>query len=162
MSGLQLVEHDRGDAMVVWCMLLAVMLLPLGGLSIDLWHGIAVQRQLQAAAEDAAAAGSSGVDVVTYRDTGCIALDPSLAARLAEANLAAQSGLGSLSEDVVTVSPDGSQISVTLAEQVHLTLLSIVQGDRPLTVRASASSAPKGSASTAGEPCDETNAGGTR
>ena len=46
----------NGDAIVVWCLLLALMLLPLGGLSIDLWHGIAVQRQLQSAAEDAALA----------------------------------------------------------------------------------------------------------
>ena len=65
--------------MIVWCLLIAVMLLPLGGLSVDLWHGIEVQRHLQSAAEDAAVAGASGIDVVEYRQTGCIVLDPVLA-----------------------------------------------------------------------------------
>ena len=31
--------EERGDAMVFWCLLLALMLLPLGGLSVDLWNG---------------------------------------------------------------------------------------------------------------------------
>ena len=109
--------------MIVWCLLLALMLLPLGGLSIDLWHGIAVQRSLQSAAEDAATAGSSGIDVQQYRATGCLALDPSAAVPLAEANLASQGHLGPLATVDISVSPDDRQISVRLQEDVHLTLL---------------------------------------
>jgi Flp pilus assembly protein TadG len=131
--------------MVVWCLLLAVMLLPLGGLSVDLWRGIAVQRQLQAAAEDAAIAGASGVDATVYRDTGCVVLDASLAVQLAQANLASQSGLGPLAGASFAVSPDGAGISVHLTQDVHLTLLSLVEGNRPLVVTATASSVPSGS-----------------
>jgi Flp pilus assembly protein TadG len=143
-------RDERGDAMLVWCLLLAVMLLPLGGLSIDLWHGIAVQRALQSAAEDAATAGASGINVQRYRETGCLVLDPADAVPLAQANLAAQSDLGPLAAVNIVVSPDGREISVVLEEDVRLTLLSLVEGDRPLVVTATASSAPEGSVNGSG------------
>lgn len=140
------VKHDeRGDAMIVWCLLLAFLLLPLGGLSVDLWHGIAVQRSLQSAAEDAAAAGSSGIDVEQYRTTGCLTLDPAAAVPLAQQNLTSQSHLGSLAQVDISVSPNDRQISVRLEEDVHLTLLALVEGAKPLVVTATASSAPVGS-----------------
>jgi Flp pilus assembly protein TadG len=138
-------QSERGDAMIVWCLLLALMLLPLGGLTIDLWRGIAAQRSLQSAAEDAATAGSSGIDVQQYRATGCLVLDPSAATALAEANLASQHTLGPLATVDISVSPGDREISVRLQEDVRLTLLSLVEGDRPLVVTAMASSAPVGS-----------------
>ena len=138
-------RDERGDAIILWCLLLAVMLLPLGGLSIDLWHGIAAQRQLQAAAEDAAAAGASGIDASTYRSTGCIVLDPATAVPLARANLTAQTGLSSLAAENIDVSPGGNEITVALTEDVHLTLLSWVEGGRPLVVSATATSQAMGS-----------------
>ena len=137
--------------MVVWCLLLALLLLPLGGLSVDLWHGIAVQRQLQSAADGAAAAGASGINVEEYREDGCLALDPSQAVSLAEANLAEQAGLGPLAATDISVAPNGSDISVVLREDVRLTLLTLVEGNRPLVVTASATSQPRGSVS--GEGC---------
>ncbi len=137
-------HDDRGDAMVVWCLLIAVMLLPLGGLSVDFWHCIEVQRQLQSAAEDAALAGASGVDVVEYRQTGCIVLDPVLAVPMAEANIASQ-GLGPIAGADIVVSPDRREMSVELTEDVRLTLLSWVEGRRPLVVVATATSGPEGS-----------------
>ena len=136
--------------MIVWSLLLAIMLLPMGGLSLDLWHGIAVQRSLQAAADDAATAGASGIDVQYYRDTGCLVLDPAAAVPLAQANLASQAGLGPLAAVDISVSPGGQQISVVLEEDVHLTLLSLVEGDRPLVVAATAWSSPKGSVLASG------------
>jgi Flp pilus assembly protein TadG len=141
---------ERGDAMVMWCLLLALMLLPLGGLSVDLWHGIAVQRALQSAAEDAATAGASGISVSQYRDTGCLVLDPGVAVPLAQANLASQTDLGPLAGADISVAPGGQSISVTLREDVHLTLLSLVEGDKPLVVTASATSAPRGSVPESG------------
>jgi Flp pilus assembly protein TadG len=131
--------------------LVALLLLPLGGLSVDLWHGIAVQRSLQSAAEDAATAGSSGIDVRQYRATGCLVLDPATAVPLAQTNLDQQQHLGPLASVAISVSPNDRQISVTLQEDVHLTLLSLVEGDKPLVVTAIASSEPEGSVREA--PC---------
>ena len=127
--------------MIVWCLLIAVMLLPLGGLSVDLWHGIEVQRHLQSAAEDAA--------VVEYRQTGCIVLDPVLAVPLAEANIASQA-LGPIAGADIVVSPDRREVSVELREDVRLTLLSWVEGRRPLVVVATATSGPEGTVSGSG------------
>lgn len=138
---------ERGDAMVVWCLLLALLLLPLGGLSVDLWHGIEVQRQLQSAAEDAATAGSSGIDVAEYRQNGCVVLDPASAVSLASANLASQQQLGPLASTDIEVAPDGDEITVVLRKNVRLTLLTLVEGNRPLVVTAEASSEPEGSVS---------------
>jgi len=145
---------DNGEAMVIWCLLLALMILPLASTSVDLWHAIAVQRQLQAAAEDAALAGSSGLDVEAYRSRGCISLAPSSAVALADENLADQQGLGPLSASRVAVTPGGWQISVWLEEQVHLTLLSLLEGGRSLAVSATAVSGPRGSVSGSGCPGD--------
>jgi len=128
------------------------LLLPLGGLSVDLWHGISVQRQLQSAAEDAAAAGASGINIALYRETGCIVLDAPIAVSLARANLASQSGLSSLSQVGIAVAPDGGEITVELTEDVHLSLLSLVERS-PLVVRAVASSQPRGSDPT--ETCSQ-------
>jgi len=151
-------RDERGDAMVVWCLLFAVMLLPLGGLSVDLWHGITVQRQLQSAAEDAALAGSSGIDVATYRQTGCIFLDPGAAVALAQQSVASQQGLGDLTAATFQVDPPGQQISVTLQKRVSLTLLALVLGGKSLLVSATAVSAPAGSLS--GRGCAGLGAGG--
>jgi Flp pilus assembly protein TadG len=137
--------------MVVWCLLIAVMLLPLGGISVDLWHGIEIQRQLQSAAEDAALAGASGIDVAVYRRSGCIVLDPTAAVPLAEANIAEQAGLGPLAATSIVVSADGRRISVELRKDMKLTLLSWAEGSRPLVVVATAQSGPEGSVS--GDGC---------
>ena len=141
---------DNGEAMVVWCLLLALLMLPLGGLSVDLWHGIAVQRELQSAAEDAASAGASGINVSEYRQSGCVVLDPTTAQGLASANLASQAGLGPLVSTSIEVAANDSSITVVLRKDVHLTLLRLVEGNRPLVVAAQATGEPAGSVSGTG------------
>lgn len=136
--------------MVVWCLLIAVLLLPIGGLSVDLWRAIAAQRDLQAAAEDAALAGASGIDVQAYRTSGCLYLDPSVAEQLAASNLAQQPVAAQLSSSEFSVSSDGRAVQVTLSEDVHLSLLRLVEGDRPLVIAATAASGPVGSLSGGG------------
>jgi Flp pilus assembly protein TadG len=141
---------EKGEAMVVWCLLVALLLLVIGGLSIDLWRGIAVQRQLQSAAEDAALAGASGIDVGAYRATGCLRLAPGVAVGLAETNLAQQPGADTISAASVSVDDGGKTIRVVLKEDVHLTLLRLVEGNTPLVVTAAATSGPVGSLSGTG------------
>jgi Flp pilus assembly protein TadG len=137
---------QRGDAMVVWCLGLAVLLLPLGGVSLDLWHAISDERSLQSAAAAAADAGASGIDIPTYRATGDIVLDPALAVDLASTNLAHQSNLPALSAPPdITLADNNGQITVVLHENVHLTLLGLVEGNHPVHITASASAAPRAS-----------------
>ena len=139
-------RDERGDAMVIWCLGLAILILPLGGISIDLWHTISQERALQTAATDAADAGASGINTTLYHATGQIALDPTQAVALAEQNLAEQSGLPTLATPpTITVSPNGQQITVQLNTNVHLTLLSLVEGNTPIHIVASSSAAPRAS-----------------
>jgi Flp pilus assembly protein TadG len=139
-------QDERGDAMVIWCLGLAILILPLGGISIDLWHTISEERALQTAAADAADAGASGINTTLYHATGQIALDPTQAVALAEQNLAEQSGLPTLATPpTIIVSPNGQQITVQLNTNVHLTLLSLVEGNRPIHIAASGSAAPRAS-----------------
>lgn len=138
-------RDQRGDAIVVWCLGLAVLLLPLGGISLDLWHSISDERALQAAAA-AAAAGSSGLDVAAYRQNSTVRLDPNLAAQLALVNLSQQPDLPKLSEPpLVVVDPSGRRMIVQLHETVQLTLLRILLGDKTIRLTATADGAPRAS-----------------
>jgi Flp pilus assembly protein TadG len=132
--------------MVIWCLGLALLLLPLGGISLDFWHAISQQRALQTAAASAADAGASGIDIATYRKTGEVVLDPSVATDMATTNLAEQTNLPSLSSPPdITVAGTGNQITVTLRENVHLTLLGLLEGDHPIRIAATATSSPRAS-----------------
>jgi Flp pilus assembly protein TadG len=137
--------RERGEATVVWCVGLAVLLLPLGGTSIDLWHGISVERTLQYAARAAAAAGASGIDESQYRQSGSIVLEPDRVRDLVAANLQRQSNLPT-STRVTALNVDGSEVTVQLRDSVPLTLLRILVSDRDLqlTATATARATPSG------------------
>jgi Flp pilus assembly protein TadG len=135
---------ERGDAMVIWCLGIAILLLPIGGISVDLWHAVSQERALQTAASSAADAGASGIDVPTYRAGGQAILDPSTATSLAETNLVDQTNVPPLtSPPAITVAGDGGHITVTLHEDVHLTLLGIVEGNHPIHITATGSATPR-------------------
>jgi Flp pilus assembly protein TadG len=132
--------------MIIWCIGLAILLLPLGGISLDLWHAVSEERQLQTMASSAADAGASGVNTNVYRQTGQVILDPSTATALADANLADQTNPPTLSSPpAITVSPDDTQITVELQENVHLTLMGIVLPNRSIHIDATGSAAPRAS-----------------
>ena len=137
-------ESERGDAMIIWCLGLALLLLPLGGISLDLWHAVSQERALQSDASAAADAGASGINTTSYRRDGQVVLDPSVAVSLAETNLAEQHDLPPLSAaPIITVSPGDGQVTVELQADVRLTLLQIVEGNRPIHIVATGSAAPR-------------------
>jgi len=141
-------RSERGDAVILWCLGLAVLLLPLGGISLDLWHSISDERALQAAAAAAATAGSSGINVTAYRQDGTVSLEADLATSLALKNLSQQSNLPALSgPPSVVVDPTGNAITVQLHESVGLSLLRILLGGRLIHLTATATAAPRASGS---------------
>lgn len=139
-------RDDRGEAMVIWCLGLAILLLPLGGLSVDLWHSISAERALQAAASAAATAGASGLDTAAYRDSSVVKLDPATAENLALASLGSQVGLAPLSgPPAIVVGPSDETITVQLHETVQLTLLRLLLGGRAIHLTATAVASPRAS-----------------
>lgn len=145
MTGRPRCRGQSGDALVIWCLGMALVLLPLGGLSLDLWHSISVERSLQSAANSAAAAGSSGIDPTAYRQTGSVVLDAGLADALVSENLAAQTGLPA-GYRVSQLSVSGNSVTVQLKDSVDLTLLRILLpgGSVHLTATAEAEATPSG------------------
>jgi Flp pilus assembly protein TadG len=118
---------------------LSLLLLLFGGLALDYWRALALQRELASVADSAAIAAASGIDEDTYRATGEIVLDPARSIALANESVSWQ-GVG-LESSMVDVEP--ASVTVTLTAEVELGLLGIfIDDDRPLTVTATATAEP--------------------
>jgi uncharacterized membrane protein len=121
---------------------LSVLLLLFGGLSIDFWRALALQRELAAVADSAAIAAASGIDEERYRATGEVTLDPVRARALGVASMGAQD-LDPISFEVAT-DADGLSVDVVVVDEVELGLLGLfVDQTEPLTVRAEATASPR-------------------
>jgi hypothetical protein len=122
---------------------LAVLLLFVGGLSLDLWRAFGARQLVANAADAAAIAGSMGIDTARFRDTGQILLDPGLAGERVRESLAHQGGLPVI-EAAVQVDPDRPQVAVVLTGRVRLTLLHVLLPYQPpLTIQVRAVSVPR-------------------
>ena len=121
---------------------LSVLLLLFGGLALDFWRALAVQRELAAVADSAVVAAASGIDEEAYRDSGIVVLDPSRAADLAGQSISSQDI--ELVEATTSVAPDGLSVEVVLAAELELGLLGVfVDQARPLLIRATAFAEPR-------------------
>lgn len=124
----------------LWLLGLAVMLLALGGLSLDLWRAFSERRDLAGAVDAAAAAGASGLDTDRYRTSGEIVLDPATVEALAADNLAAQTDLRSLTHVTIDATPHA--VTVTAVGTVELSLTRTLIPLGPLTIRVDATAEP--------------------
>lgn len=132
-------RSDRGSV-TIWVLGLSVLILLFGGLALDYWRALALQRELSAVADSAAIAAASGLDEETYRTSGELVLDPARARQLANAAVEWQ-GVDILGSEVDV---DPASVTVTLTASVDLGLLGVfVDETAPLTVRASATAVPE-------------------
>ncbi len=124
------VLRDERGSVTLWMLGLGLMLLTLGGLSLDLWRLAGERRELATMADAAAVAAANGVDVGHFRETGQVRLDPRRASDLALDSLARQP-VGSdldLDADWFSVESDGISVVITLRRTVDLTLLRLAGG----------------------------------
>lgn len=129
---------DRGSV-TIWVLGLSMLLLVFGGLALDYWRALALQRELASVADSAAIAAASGIDEEVYRSTGDLVLEPGRATDLANAAVSWQ-GVDVLATDVIV---DPTSVRVTLTAEVEMGLLGLfVDQAEPLTVRGSASAVP--------------------
>jgi Flp pilus assembly protein TadG len=131
-------RSDEGS-ITIWMLGLSVLILLFGGLALDYWRALALQRELSAVADSAAIAAASGLDEEAYRADGDVLLDPVRARNLAQEAIAWQ--------DVVVIASDveveAVAVTVTLTAALDLGLLGLfVDESEPLTVRASATASP--------------------
>lgn len=128
--------NERGS-ITLWTLGLTVMVLFLGGISLDLWRAFEVREDLAAMADSAANAGASRVDAATFRDTGVLVLDEPAARAAASANLDAQQDSAKiLSRDI---NATGAVLTVSVTGEVDFTLLRVFLGGGQVEVSASGS-----------------------
>lgn len=131
-------RSDRGS-ITIWMLGLSVLILLFGGLALDYWRALAMQRELSAVADSAAVAAASGIDEDVYRASGEVLLDADRASELAESAVDWQEL--AVIDNEVDVS--GASVTVTLTAVVDLGLLGVfVDETEPFTVRASATASP--------------------
>ena len=127
--------------MTMWMLGLSLLLLLFGGLAIDLWRGLAVQRELAAIADSAAIAAASGIDEEHYRVTGEILLDESRALALGSASVDSQ--VVDLTSVQIVTAADALSVTVSVVDELELGLLGVfVDQSEPLVIRATATAQP--------------------
>jgi Flp pilus assembly protein TadG len=125
----------------LWTLGLSLLLLLFGGLAVDFWRALALQRELAAIADSASVAAASGIDEERYRATGEILIDAGRAAGIGSSYVASQDV--ALDEVIVTTAPDGSSVSVLVVDRLDLGLMGVfVDQTTPLTVIAEATAVP--------------------
>ena len=124
----------------LWLLGLCVMLLPLGGLGLDLGRAFSARRSLGAAADAAALAGAGALDVGANRADGTVRLDPALAEARARRSVADQVDDDALRS--VRVQVEEQSVTVEVEGRVDLTLVRLVRGAEPFTVTVSATARP--------------------
>lgn len=128
----------------VWMLGLGIVVLFLGGLSLDLWRAYSVRRSVAEMVDAAADAGASGLDEASFRGPGQpVRLDPARAEALARSALAAEPASAGLAS--VEVSAGATQVTVQATALVHLSLVRVLLGDHPLTVVVTGHGEPRGS-----------------
>ena len=134
-------KSDRGSV-TIWMLGLSVLLLLFGGLAVDFWRALALQRELAAVADSAAVAAASGIDEEHYRFTGEVVLERDRVRALAGSSIAAQ-GVDLIIVEV-SVSSDLQSVTVHIEDQLDLGLLGIfVDQGEPLLIASEATAAPR-------------------
>jgi Putative Flp pilus-assembly TadE/G-like len=128
-------------SVTIWMLGLCVMVLFLGGISLDLWRAFAERRALAERVDSAAVAGGSGIDEAAFRANSTVQLDPSRAEALAWANLGEQPNDPSLVTQAVSAST--ATITVSATGQVHFTLLGVLLAGKPFMISVSATVQPE-------------------
>lgn len=120
------------------------MVLFIGGITLDLWRAVAIQRAVSAAVDGAAVAGSSGLDESAFRASGgeVVQLDPHVARQLAAESLTYLPGREKLVDVAIEATP--ARITVRAGRRMDFTLLKVfLPREDPLVVHASSSVDPR-------------------
>lgn len=139
-------SRRRGEAgfVSVWMLGLGVVVLFLGGLSLDLWRAYSVRRTVAQMVDTAADAGASGIDEASFRGPGqVVRLDPPRAEALARSALAADPASADL--ESAEVSAGAQRVTVRASALVPLTLMRVLLADRDLRVVVTGHAEPRGS-----------------
>ena len=133
-------RDEGGFSAPIMVLIMAMMVMFIGGISIDLWRVIANHREVSGLADGAAIAGATAVDIAAFEadPTAHPVLDPALATQRVCQYMADHEGVSACPSATLTVdfAPDLSGIVVSYQREVELTFLRIVEvgGAEPIVV----------------------------
>jgi len=134
-------RHEEGGfSAPVMVLIMAMMVLFIGGISIDLWRVIADHREVSGLADGAAIAGATAVDIVAFEadPTADPILDRAAATQRVCQYMRDHEGVTACPSATLTVAfaPDLTAIEVSFQREVPLTFLRIVEvgGADPIVV----------------------------
>ncbi len=136
----ELRRGEGGFSAPIMVLIMAMMVLFIGGISIDLWRVVADHREVTGLADGAAIAGATAVDIAAYEADPTLdpILDPAVATQRVCQYMADHEGVTSCPSAALTVdfAPDLSAITVSFQREVELTFLRIVEvgGADPIVV----------------------------
>lgn len=111
-------RHVAGQVLVLFALVLPLLLLPVAAYAVDFSAVASRHASLQAATAEAAEIATQRIDVVAFRAAGTVQVDPHQTASTVTALLRAEEPAA----QVVSVSVDGSVITVASSEPVDLPL----------------------------------------
>ena len=129
---------DERGSVTLWILGLCMVVLAVGGISLDLWRAFSGFRELATVADAAAIAGASGVDTDQFRLDGTVQLDPAQAASLAVTVL----GEEGIDSSNYLVSPSPAAITVEVSGDIPFILLRLLVPDEGIRLTAAATSVP--------------------
>lgn len=116
---------DERGSITLWMVGMMLVVLVVGGISVDLWRALATQRLVAAVVDSAAVAAGSSINEGRWRSAGSLVLDPAIVEQKVQRIVAAQDAADSIRVWVVTAG-DGSSATVTGTAELELTLLKLV------------------------------------
>ena len=131
-------RRAEAGTITLWMLGISLLLFALGGMSLDLWRAFSERRSLAATADAAALAGASAIDEDRYRNSGALALVPSLAESRAREHISRQLDRRALRR--VSVHADTEAVTVVVHGEVGFTLLGVLapRGDFEVEVTSTA------------------------
>lgn len=136
----ELHRSEAGFSAPIMVLLMAMMVLFIGGISIDLWRVIADHREVSGLADGAAIAGATAIDLAAFEENPSAdpVLDPALAVQRVCDYMGEHGGVADCPSTSLTIefAPDLTAIEVSYQREVELTLLRIVDvgGADPIVV----------------------------
>lgn len=83
-------RNDQRGTLTLWILGLSMLIMMMGGISLDLWRAFTARRAMASLADAAAVAGASGINEDEFRAGRGVKLDPARVEELARDNIAAQ------------------------------------------------------------------------
>jgi hypothetical protein len=140
MSHASRMTGERG-AVTVWILGLSIILLFLGGFSVDLWRAFTERRVLAGMADGAVVVGATAINTDVWRATGVVELEPTEAQARMNAYLLGHPEWDPAMSATINPAPDG--VLVRLEQDVDFTLLRVLlPGEEPFRVGVTASAEP--------------------